>query len=303
MSETTIGRLLLVGGGFIGEALLSGFLSSGVLEAEQLCVVEPSEERRAFLQNTYAVELVASTDGQVLTERDVCLLAVKPGLIPLVARGLAAEQATGLATGQATDQTADQTMDQTAGLGGALLISIAAGVTLEDLQAALPAHTAVVRVMPNLPVVVGAGMAQISRGKSVTDEQMRSAVKLFESVGRATVIDEELQNVCAAIAGCGPAYFALVVDALAQAGVSQGISPELAQELAAQTALGTAQMLLDPDQHPDQLIDAVSSPGGMTIAALAELESHQVREAFDDAARAAVRRAVELKSAADEEEN
>jgi len=277
---TTIEHLLMVGGGYIGEALLSGFLDSGILKTEQICVVETNEEKRALLQEKYGVRVLADFKGQELGPRDACLVAVKPPVVPEVLHNLAPC------------------------LNGALVISIAIGITLDFLQSSLPPETPVVRVMPNLPVVVGSGMAQVSLGAATTLEHRRNTLRLFESVGRATLIDESWQNTGAAIAGSGPAYFALVIGALVRAAVAQGLPRVQAQEFAAQTALGAAQMLLtDPELHPEQLIDMTSSPGGITIRAIAELESGKVRAAFYDAVEAAIWRAEELEGDFEEDDN
>jgi pyrroline-5-carboxylate reductase len=154
--------------------------------------------------------------------------------------------------------------------------------------------TAVVRVMPNTPAMVGEGMAVVSPGLSATADDVDTVVTMFASLGQAVAVDEELQNAATAISGSGPAYFALVVDALAQAGARAGLTEPLARRLAVQTMRGTSGLLGDGGMEPRALIDAVSSPGGTTVAALGELDKARIREAFDDAVRAAVARALEL---------
>jgi pyrroline-5-carboxylate reductase len=148
--------------------------------------------------------------------------------------------------------------------------------------------------MPNTPALVGEGMALISAGSEATDTDIETVEALFSAVGRVIVIDERYQDAGTAISGSGPAYFALVVDALARAGVAQGLARGTAQELAVQTMLGTARMIQETGMHPEELIDGVASPGGTTIAAIGALESHGVRAAFGTAVSKAVRRAKEL---------
>jgi pyrroline-5-carboxylate reductase len=148
--------------------------------------------------------------------------------------------------------------------------------------------------MPNTPAQVGEGMAVISAGLEASDAQVSLVATLFDAIGRTVIVEERYQNACTAISGSGPAYFALVVDALARAGVAQGLPRQVAQGLAVQTMLGTARLLSETGEHPEALIDGVTSPGGTTIAALGELESAAVRAAFADAVRAAVARAKEL---------
>jgi pyrroline-5-carboxylate reductase len=184
--------------------------------------------------------------------------------------------------------------DIAAQLGESLVVSIAAGISCARLESLLPAGTAVVRVMPNTPAMVGQGMAVVSGGSEATDAEVESVRTLFAAIGEALVVEERYQNAASAISGSGPAYFALVVDALARAGVAAGLTRQIAQALAVQTMLGTAEMLRQTGLHPEALIDGVTSPGGTTIAALGKLESAGLRAAFDDAVRAAVARAQEL---------
>jgi len=148
--------------------------------------------------------------------------------------------------------------------------------------------------MPNTPALVGAGMALVSGGSEATSDQIDLVWGLFRSIGECVVIDERYQDAGTAISGSGPAYFALVVDAMARAGVAQGLTREVAQQLAVQTMLGTARLLAETGTHPEALIDGVASPGGTTIAALERLEARGVRAAFAEAVAAAVRRSKEL---------
>jgi pyrroline-5-carboxylate reductase len=137
-------------------------------------------------------------------------------------------------------------------------------------------------------------MAVVSAGEEASAEQIETVRALFDALGSAIVVDERHQNAATAISGSGPAYFALVVDALARAGVSAGLTRQVAQTLAVQTMRGTAEMLAETGVHPEALVDAVASPGGTTIAAVGALEAAGVRAAFTDAVRAAVMRAEEL---------
>ncbi|MDR1775114.1 MAG: pyrroline-5-carboxylate reductase [Actinomycetes bacterium] len=263
-------KLLIVGGGNMGEALLSGFLASELVQPAQVTVIETNTERRAYLSETYRVDVAADFTGITLRTGDVCLMAVKPQVVPAVLPKIRLHAA------------------------DALLISIAAGIPLMALEDELSERAAVIRVMPNTPAMVRCGMSLISGGCNATPEHLRLAVKLFESVGRAAVIPEELQNAGAAVSGCGPAYFGLVVSALIRAGLTRGLPRALAGELAVQTAYGTAMLLRESGQHPESLIDAVTSPGGTTIAALNQLEDAGLRAAFTAAIEAAVERAEEL---------
>jgi pyrroline-5-carboxylate reductase len=148
--------------------------------------------------------------------------------------------------------------------------------------------------MPNTPAMVGAGMAVVSGGGEAGAEQVETVRALFAKLGAAIAIDERHQNAATAISGSGPAYFALVVDALARAGVAAGLPRTVSQSLAIQTMRGTAELLDATGQHPEALIDGVASPGGTTISAINALEANGVRAAFGEAVRAAVGRAEEL---------
>jgi len=262
------GSLAVIGGGRMGEAIVGGLIASGIIDARRITVADPSAERRADLAERFGVSTVA--DGALALPADVALVAVKPQVIDAVVATLSSN------------------------LEGSLVISIAAGVSSARLEALLPDGTAVVRVMPNTPALVGEGMSVVSGGTEATAEQVDLVRALFAAIGDALVLDERYQDAATAISGSGPAYFALVVDALALAGVRQGLPRDVAQALAVQTMRGTAELITGTGVHPAALIDGVSSPGGTTIAALEALEARAVRSAFAEAVAANVKRAKEL---------
>jgi pyrroline-5-carboxylate reductase len=264
------GTITVIGGGRMGEAIVGGLLASGAVAPEQFTIAEPSANRRAELTVAHAVRCVAHASEAL--PADVALLAVKPQIADGVIGGLAE------------------------GLGSSLVVSIVAGFTCAHLESLLPEGTAVVRVMPNTPAMVGEGMAVVSGGDEATADDVLLVESLFAQIGRAVVVDERYQNAATAISGSGPAYFALVIDALSRAGVRQGLPRDVAQALAVQTMLGTARMLEETGVHPEVLIDGVSSPGGTTIAAIEALEAGGLRAAFADAVAANVARSQELGS-------
>jgi pyrroline-5-carboxylate reductase len=264
------GTIAVIGGGRMGEAIVSGLVSAGCVDPARVTVAEPNATRRDELVAAHGVRCVA--DGAEALPADLVLLAIKPQIADAVLRGLAAR------------------------VGSGLLVSIVAGFSTARLESSLPDGTAVVRVMPNTPAMVGEGMAVVSGGGEASSEQVDLVRALFAQIGRAIVIDEKYQNAATAISGSGPAYFALVIDALARAGVRQGLPRDVAQTLAVQTMLGTAKMLDVTGMHPEALVDGVSSPGGTTIAAIEMLEVHALRAAFFDAVAANVDRAEELGS-------
>lgn len=263
--------LSIVGGGRMGEAIAAGLVSSGALAPGSIAVAEPDERRREVFAGQ-GFHTVADAH-EIVGDSEIVLFAVKPQVIDAVVAHVA-------------DHIAE----------GALVVSIAAGIPTARLESLLPANTPVVRVMPNTPAMVGEGMAVVSGGLAADARHVERTRELFEAVGEALVLDERAQDAATAISGSGPAYVALFVDALARAGVAQGLSRDVAQRLAIQTFKGTAELLSVTGMHPQELIDAVSSPGGTTVAALEALEAGGVRPAISSGVAAAVRRAKELGS-------
>ncbi|HSK47808.1 MAG TPA: pyrroline-5-carboxylate reductase [Coriobacteriia bacterium] len=263
------GRVAVVGGGVMGEAVVRGWIDAGAVAADRFTIVEPSPERREQLTASLG-EVRAVPTGEDAFPAELVVLAVKPQVIDAVAAQLSPM------------------------LGGSLVVSIAAGASTARLESLLPAGTRVVRVMPNTPAMVGAGMAVVSGGGEASEEDVESVRALFDVLGQAITLEEKYQNAATAVSGSGPAYFALIVDGLARAGVAAGLTRSVAQALAVQTMLGTATMLQSTGMHPEALVDSVASPGGTTIAAIGALEAGGVRTALAEAVKAAVARAEEL---------
>ena len=269
-TQNTTGRVAVIGMGKMGSALLAGFLKSGLVSPRKAVVVERSLMRRTELEKEFpGVTCMGQATQLELGVGDICLIAVHP------------ETVVGI-LGQLRDR-----------LGGALVVSIAGGITIEQMQEALLPGTPVVRVMPNTPAMVGEAMSLLTPGEHVSKTALKPVVKLFESIGRACVIPEELQPAGSALSGSGPAYFALVATALTRAGVACGLPLALANELSVQTMLGTARLLQERGMHTEALIDAVSSPGGTTAVAIEKLEEAGLRAAFAHAVNAAVARTYE----------
>jgi len=271
---TTGGRsgLAIVGGGKIGEALLAGLVrQAGAAGAApgDIVVVERSPQRATELTARYGV---ATEDLAGAAKRSrVLLLAVKPQDIDALLELLAPHV------------TADH-----------LVVSVAAGVPTARIEAVLPADTPVVRVMPNTPALVDEGMSVLSAGTHATEAHLDEAEALLAPVGRVRRVPEGQQDAVTALSGSGPAYFFYLVEAMIDAGILLGLPRTLAADLIVQTALGAAVMLRDSGEHPVQLREAVTSPGGTTIAAIRELERHGVRAALIAAIEAAHDRSVEL---------
>jgi pyrroline-5-carboxylate reductase len=266
---TASGRrgLAIIGGGKIGEALLSGLVRRGGPDGILVC--ERSPERAAQLAGRYGVPAVDLSDAAARAR--VLLLAVKP-------------------------QDIDVLLERLAGVvdDGHLVVSVAAGVPTARIEAALPPGTPVVRVMPNTPALVDEGMSVLSAGAHAGEEDLDEAEALLAAVGQVRRVPESQQDAVTALSGSGPAYFFFLVEAMVDAGILLGLPRALAADLIVQTALGAAVMMRDSGEHPVQLREAVTSPGGTTIAAIRELERHGVRAALIAAIEAAHARSVEL---------
>jgi pyrroline-5-carboxylate reductase len=260
--------LALLGGGRMGEALISGLLDAGY-EADALAVAEVDPDRRRDLELRFPGVRVAPSPAWAVADADVVVVAVKPADAP-----------------GALEQSLPSLADDT------LIISIAAGVRLATLEAAAPGRP-VVRAMPNTPAVVRRAATAIAGGTHTTDAHLDSAERILGSVGIVVRVPEGHLDAVTALSGSGPAYVFLVAEALTDAGVLAGLPRGVADALTRETLLGAATLLAEGEQ-PEQLRAAVTSPGGTTAAGLHVLESHGVRGAILDAVLAAAARSREL---------
>ena len=255
-------QLQVIGGGKMGEALLAGLLASGWATVDGVRVVERLPDRAAVLRDRFPGLDVGDAVGDAAGH----VVAVKPGDVEEACRGLAA-----------------------AGTSSRVL-SIAAGVTLARLEAALAPGTPVVRAMPNTPALVGAGAAAIAGGADAGAADLDWAGEVLGAVGMVVRVDEHLLDAVTGLSGSGPAYVFLVAEALIDAGVLVGLPRPTAVALSTQTLLGAARLLAESPEGPEALRAAVTSPGGTTAAGLRALESAGVRAAFLDAVVAATER-------------
>jgi len=252
--STGQGATVFIGGGMMGEALFGGALAAGV-PADRIVVVERSEQRAQHLRDKHGIVVTADVD--VVSGADAVVVAVKPYDVVAVLEELAPNLA--LST---------------------LVVSVAAGIKLAVLEAALPDGVPVVRVMPNTPALVGQGMAALSPGTSCSPEQVERARTLLAATDRTVVVPESQQDAVTAVSGSGPAYVFYVADAMIEAGVMLGLTRATSTELTIQTLLGAATMLSETGTHPVLLREAVTSPAGTTAEALRQLDAHGVRAAF-----------------------
>ncbi len=262
-------RIAFLGGGVMAEAILRSLIHSGLATPQELVVSEPAPARRDQL----AALGLSTTDSNTEAVRgvEVVVLAVKPYVVPAVLVEIAPV------------------------LGPThLVVSIAAGLTVAQLEAPLAAGAPVIRVMPNTPIQVGAGATALCRGTHATAEHAAQVQQLFEAGGRCVEVTEAQLDAVTGLSGSGPAFICVIIEALADGGVKMGLPRNLALTLAAQTVLGTGKLVLETGEHPAVLKDRVTTPGGTTIAGLAALEEAGVRSGIIKAVETAARRATEM---------
>jgi pyrroline-5-carboxylate reductase len=258
----------ILGGGKIGEALLSGLLRGERTPAD-IVVAEKHLERADYLAAAYGVRTLDTAEAAASAR--TLVIAVKPQDID----ALLAELRPVLTPGH-------------------LIVSVAAGVTTAHLERGLADRVPVVRCMPNTPALVDEAMTAIAAGAHADEAHLATAEALLASVGKVVRVPESQLDAVTALSGSGPAYFFFLGEAMIDAGILLGLPRALAAELIVQTAIGSAVMLRDSGEHPVQLREAVTSPGGTTIMAIRELEIHGVRAALLAAIEAAARRSAEL---------
>ena len=260
-------RLAILGAGKIGESLLSGLLSSGWSD---VVVTGRRQERIDELRQRYDVEATLS-NADAITGAKVVVVAVKPQDIETLLAEIA----------PATSPEH-------------ILLSVAAAIPTSTIERRLSAPVPVVRAMPNAPSTVHEGIAGICAGTHATDEHLALAEDVLSHLGGVVRLPEYAMDAVTAVSGSGPAYFALLAEAMIDAGILLGLSREVTTRLVVQTMFGTAKLLRDEGMHPVELREAVTSPGGTTIRAIRELEQAGVRAALLNAIQAAMERSREL---------
>jgi pyrroline-5-carboxylate reductase len=266
-----LSKLGMIGGGMMGEALLSRLVFENTFDASEILISDPVVDRQNFLADRYGVQ-VTGNNVQAAEASELLLLAIKPQIFSQVTQQILVSLNPSV-----------------------VIVSILAGISLPQLEAAFPSH-AVIRAMPNTPAQVGAGITAIARGTHVTDNQFNLAKKVLSSVGSVVEVPESMMDAVTGLSGSGPGYIALVVEALADGGVASGLPRTIAMQLAIDTVLGTAKLLKESNLHPGELKDRVTSPGGTTIAGVAMLEERGLRSALIEAVKAATARSKELGS-------
>jgi pyrroline-5-carboxylate reductase len=263
-------RVAILGCGKIGESLLGGLLSAGWRESPEVVASCRREERANELRGHFGIEATLA-NVEAASGAGLVVIAVKPQDI----EGLLGEIGPTLAP----DQT---------------VLSVSAAIRTSRIEARIAPGVPVVRAMPNAPSIVHEGIAGICAGAHAGEQSLALAEECLSHLGAVVRVPEKYMDAVTAVSGSGPAYFALLAEAMIEAGLLLGLSREVTTQLVVQTMLGTAKLLRDEHMHPVELREAVTSPGGTTIRAIRELESAGVRAAFLNAIQAAMERSREL---------
>lgn len=262
-------KIGFIGGGNMAKAIIAGIINSGVATSDIMASAH-TDATVAALKDKFGI--VATKDNVAVADfADILFLAVKPAVLPGVI-----EEIKGI---DYTDK---------------LVVSIAAGQSLEKLTTLFGKKLKLIRVMPNTPALVGEAMSALSPNELVTDEEAQTVVKLFETFGQAEIVPEKLQDAVVGVSGSSPAYVYMFIEALADGAVAEGMPRAQAYKFAAQSVLGSAKMVLETGEHPGALKDAVCSPSGTTIEAVAALEATGFRAAVIEAERVCVEKSRNL---------
>lgn len=260
-----------IGTGNMGEALVSGLLGNGSTRPEQIICSDANPVKLEAMGTKYGVRTMADNIAAV-RDADIVIYAVKPQILAKVLR-----------------QTADS-LDMSK-----LVISIAAGVPLAAIESCLEKKLRLIRVMPNICAFVGESASAVAGGDNASSEDVKVAMAIFDAVGKTVFIGENyLMDAITGLSGSGSAYIFMIIDAMADAGVKMGLARQDALFLSAQTVLGAAKLLLESKEHPGQLKDRVTSPGGTAIAGIHTLEKGGLRTTLINAVEAATARSREL---------
>ena len=263
-------RFAFLGGGNMAEALIKGLLTGLAVNPRHIVATDVIRERRDYLREAYGI-CTSDDNPQAVRDSQVIFLAVKPQTVPALLESIAPEV----------------NRDK-------LIVSIAAGIPLSTLQCALADDSRIVRVMPNTPALVLAGAAGISPSPTATPADIALVERIFNVVGRATVVSDSLMDTVTGLSGSGPAFVFALIEGLSDGGVLMGLDRPTATMLAAQTVLGAAKMVLETGKHPGELKDMVTSPAGTTIAGMQALEDGGLRGLMMAAVRRATERSQEL---------
>ena len=265
-------KVAFVGGGMMAEAMVKGFLQSGVRGKDDVVIMDPAQARRDVMSSTYGVTCFpAEKTDECIKGAAVVIVAVKPQYLEPALAGIAPHVGS-----------------------DALVVSIVAGSSLARLSGLLPSARRFIRVMPNTPCLVGEAASAFCLGDHATRDDAALVRTLMGSVGEIVEVPERQIDAVTGLSGSGPAYVYMLIEAMSDGGVAAGLPRPIATKLAAKTVCGAAKMVLDTGKHPGELKDQVTSPAGTTIAGVRSLESNKMRSAVIEAVLAAANRANEL---------
>ena len=268
-------KIAVIGAGSMGGAILSGLIAAGTAADSITASTATTQSAKAlsdkFGIKSFALDASASANSDASQGADVLLIAVKPAKVL-----------------ETLEEIKASVKD------GALVISVAAGVTTESMEQAIGSKASVIRAMPNTPSIVGHGVTGIAKGKSANDNQLALAKDLFETVGQVIVVDEEKINALSTISGSGPAYVFYFAEKLMNAARKMGFSEKEANLMVRATFLGSATLLAASSDSPETLRAQVTSPNGTTMQATARFDEADLEKVFIEATEAALARAIEL---------
>ncbi len=259
-----------IGCGNMAQAMIGGIVKSNLVSSEKVIASNPSDNSLNKVKAEYNI-LVTLDNKEVAKFSDIVILAIKPNKYF-----------------QVIDEIKPYLKKEV------LIVTIAAGVTLEDMSSVLGAASKVIRTMPNTPALVGQGMSALCANKNITKEELQEVVSVFESFGRIEILEENLMEIVPAVSGSSPAYVYMFIEALGDGAVLQGMPRDKAYRMAAQAVLGAAKMVLDTEQHPGKLKDNVCSPGGATIEAVYTLEKNNFRGSVISAMESCTEKAIKM---------
>ena len=251
-------KIGFVGMGNMARAIAEGFVKSGAAKAEELYGFAPSWDKLKGFCDSIGMNACRSVE-EMLSEVDTVVMAVKPYVVEGVLKQIREP------------------------LKGKAMLSVVAGYTCEKYRPLVDESVRVQYIMPNTPCMVGAGMLLFEQETTLTEAERAEAIRLFKALGEVEVLPTHLMAPAMGISGCGPAFVAMMIEALADAGVKYGLPRAVAYRLASQTALGTGKMQLETGMHPGVIKDGVCSPAGTTIRGVEALEAHGMRRAFMEA--------------------
>ncbi|SFJ60595.1 pyrroline-5-carboxylate reductase [Halobacillus dabanensis] len=263
-------RIGFIGCGQMGRAMIQGMIDAGLVKAEDIAATALSDETIDFVTDEYGIQ-ISNDNKRLARESDLLFLAIKP----YVYQGVIQE---------IKDEVRDDTV----------VVTIAAGITLDAMKEAFGRNVKVIRSMPNTPSLVGAGMSVLCPNDFVANQELAEVMEVFESFGEAEVVEEKLMDAVPSVSGSSPAFIYMLIEAMADTAVQQGFPREKAYKIVSQAVEGAAKMVKETGKHPGELKDAVCTPGGTTISGVTKLEEVGFRNAIIQGMTACTDRSKEL---------